>query len=861
MRQIGYLHICTCSLSSVRIDRAFTDPLQLRLFRIPNGDSGRPGKLVSNETSYEAPQSAAPDKSGKPFIVLVLVFVAAFAAAIAAQIRAHHDGAAETIIAAQSSAAGLIAERVNANLAIAMGASAGVADLARSGGAAPASIVNAAAASDPASAAAIINSSGQIEAITDPAQAALVTAAMNAANGSDLWVGAPGMGELPTAPVIVRNLGDRAIVTVVDPALLLPQLDQSARVLIASSDGAVLYASPALQQAGARAQQQVLAATRSGQTGALIRDGGGQTWVAAESTAQIGNLGVMAAAPSPGTFDLWLAAFLRFALVAAAPLAAMAVLYLLMRQNAQRARMAEADAERAETHFQIAADGAKVGVLEWRPAGDEVQLSERAARLLGAPRDVLGLREFLELIVAEDRFGVEEEFRRARQSGLLDARFRVTRGGGLGWIEARGTAVEDASGRSETRVFGTVIDATQRHEAEARVSRLEQQLRAAIDNFSGPFALWDSRKRLLLWNQSFAKAFNLGPDILRMRASYEAVAAASTPSIRREKNDPTNPDVRVIELTTGEWLHIVERRAADGGVITVGVDITPLKRKEEELAKNERRLSDALSRAETQEYRIKALAKEAHEERQKAEEASLAKSTFLANMSHELRTPLNAVIGFSEIMAKELFGGIGNPQYKQYASDIFDSGSHLLDLINDILDMAKIEANKLSLTPKPLDPTVVIEQATRLTKRKAEEKGLSLVIDAEDLGEIEADHRAVKQVLLNLLSNAVKFTDQGAIMVHARGNTQGLTLRVVDTGCGIPPEHLPRLARPFEQVEQELTRNHHGTGLGLALTKSLVEMHGGKLAIQSEVGRGTIVTVTLPRSFGGQREPEATAAE
>ena len=175
--------------------------------------------------------------------------------------------------------------------------------------------------------------------------------------------------------------------------------------------------------------------------------------------------------------------------------------------------------------------------------------------------------------------------------------------------------------------------------------------------------------------------------------------------------------------------------------------------------------------------------------------------------------------------------------------------------------MAKIEANKLTLTPRPLDPMVVIEQAARLNKRKAEEKGLSLVIDAEDLGEIEADHRAVKQILLNLLSNAVKFTDQGAIMVHARGNTQGLTLRVVDTGCGIPPEHLPRLARPFEQVEQELTRNHHGTGLGLALTKSLVEMHGGKLSIQSEMGRGTIVTVTLPRTFGGRREPEATAAE
>jgi two-component system, cell cycle sensor histidine kinase PleC len=817
---------------------------------------------VSNDNTNEAPASGVQDKASRPFIALVLIFVTAFAAAIAAQVRAHHDDAADTIIAAQASAAGLIAERVNTNLAIAMGATAGVADLARSGGgSAPAMLANAAASAQPAAAAAVVNSAGAIEVISDPGNSGLVQAAVRAANGANVWVGAPDMGELATAPVIVRDLGGRALVTVVDPSLLLPQLEENARVLIASKDGAILYASPALQQAGARAQQQVLAAARGGDEGALIRDGAGASWVAAESAAQIGDLSVMAAAPAPSAFDLWLAAFLRFALVAAAPLAAMAVLYLLMRQNAQRARLAEAEAQRAETHFHIAADGAKVGVLEWRPAADEVQLSERAARLLGAPRDTLGLRELLELIVAEDRFGVEEEFRRARQSGLLDARFRVVRGGGMGWIEARGAAVEDASGRTETRVFGTVIDATQRHEAEARVSRLEQQLRAAIENFSGPFALWDSRKRLLLWNQSFAKAFSLGPDILRLRASYEAIAAAATSSIRREKHDPTNPDVRVIELATGEWLHIVERRAADGGVITVGVDITPLKRKEEELARNERRLSDALSRAETQEYRIKALAREAHEERQKAEEASRAKSTFLANMSHELRTPLNAVIGFSEIMAKELFGPLANPQYKQYSSDIFDSGNHLLDLINDILDMAKIEANKLTLTPRPLDPMVAIEQATRLTKRKAEEKGLSLVIDAEDLPEIEADHRAVKQVLLNLLSNAVKFTDQGAIMVHARGNPQGLTLRVVDTGCGIPPEHLPRLARPFEQVEQELTRNNHGTGLGLALTKSLVEMHGGKLAIQSEVGRGTIVTVTLPRTFGGRREPEATAAE
>jgi len=823
---------------------------------------------VSNADKYDAAAAgASPDKASRPFMALVAVFVVAFAAATGAQIKAHVDDAARTIVAAQSSAAGLIAERVNANLAVASGAATGVAEFARTSGgigADPYGVANAAAHAPPAVAAAVVTSDGAVEALTDQDYAPHVAAALRAAEGAAVWAGAPDVGGLAAAPVILRRIGERAIVTVIDPAQLLPELEQNARVLIATPEGAVLYASPAMQAAGARAQQQVLAALRSQQDGALIRDGGGDTWVAAEAEAQIGQFRVMAAAPAPDSLALLLEALLRFALVAAAPLAAMGVLYLLMRQNAQRARFAEAEAQRAETHFRIAADGAKVGVLEWRAAADEIQLSEQAARLLGAPRDTLSLRELLELVIAEDRFGVDEEFRRARQSGLLDARFRVARGGGLAWIEARGAAVEEANGRVETRVFGTVIDSTPRHEAEARVSRLEQQLRAAIENFSGPFALWDARKRLLLWNQSFADAFGLGPDILRQRASYEAVAAASTARIRREKHDPTNPDVRVIELINGEWLHIVERRAADGGIITVGVDITPLKRKEEELARNERRLADSLGRAESQEYRIKALVKEAHEERLKAEEASRAKSTFLANMSHELRTPLNAVIGFSEIMAKELFGAIGNDQYKQYASDIYDSGNHLLELINDILDMAKIEAGKLTLSPRPLDPSVAIDQAVKLTKRKAEEKGLSIVVDAADMGEIEADHRAVKQILLNLLSNAVKFTDQGAIMVYARGAPNSLTLRVVDTGCGIPPEHLPRLARPFEQVEQELTRNTGGTGLGLALTKSLTEMHGGKLSIQSEVGRGTIVTIVLPRTFGGRRDSDtatATAAE
>jgi two-component system cell cycle sensor histidine kinase PleC len=813
-----------------------------------------PGKDIN-----EKAVTPAPEKGGRAFMALVVIFIAAFEIATFAQVKAHRDAGASNIAAAHASATALVAERVNTNLALATGAMTGALEQAQAHGGANTnaqSLVESVARANAVSAAAVA-SAGAITAISDRRYTTIVRAAIQNAHGATLWIGAPDLGvETPTAPTIVRTIDDQTIVSVIDPAQLLPALDPSARIMIADDAGAVIYGAEAFNGAAPRSVVEALREHPS----AIIRDDLGAHWVAADARAQLGGFHILILAPAPSDVALWLAALLRFALVAAAPLAATGVLYILMRQSRQRARFAEAEVVRAETHFRIAADGAKVGVIEWRPVAGEVQLSEQAANLLGAAKDVLELHELLDLVIGEDRFGVEEEFRRARITGLLDARFRVLRGASLGWIEVRGAAVEDVSGRLETRVFGTVIDSTQRYEAEARVSRLERQFRAAIENFSGPFALWDQRRRLLLWNQSFANAFKLGPDILRLRASYEAIAAASIPAIRREKHEPDNPDVRIIELATGEWLHIVERRAADGGMITIGVDITPLKRQEQELARNEKRLSDALTRAESQEYRIKALAKEAHEERQKAEEASRAKSTFLANMSHELRTPLNAVIGFSEIMAKELFGPIGNEQYKQYSSDIYDSGNHLLDLINDILDMAKIEANKFTLTPRPLDPEVAIDQAVRLTKRKAEDKGLSIVVDAQDLTEIEADHRAVKQILLNLLSNAVKFTDEGAIMVHARGTPAGLTFRVVDTGCGIPPEHLPRLARPFEQVEQELTRNNSGTGLGLALTKSLTEMHGGKLSIQSEVGRGTIVTVSLPRTFGGNR-PIAAAAE
>jgi len=220
-------------------------------------------------------------------------------------------------------------------------------------------------------------------------------------------------------------------------------------------------------------------------------------------------------------------------------------------------------------------------------------------------------------------------------------------------------------------------------------------------------------------------------------------------------------------------------------------------------------------------------------------------------MSHELRTPLNAINGFSEIMASELFGPL-NEKYKGYAGDILKSGQHLLSLINDVLDMAKIEAGKMTLHYEPVSLREVCEDAVRLMRGKVQDAGLKIAVEAGDLPDIEADQRGVKQVMLNLISNAVKFTPEGGSIVvslkpfvGAEGEDR-VRVACADTGIGIAPEDLVRLARPFEQVEGQHSKTTQGTGLGLALTKSLIEMHGGQLSMESQPGVGTVVSFDLP---------------
>lgn len=237
--------------------------------------------------------------------------------------------------------------------------------------------------------------------------------------------------------------------------------------------------------------------------------------------------------------------------------------------------------------------------------------------------------------------------------------------------------------------------------------------------------------------------------------------------------------------------------------------------------------------------------------KEEAELASRAKTEFLANISHELRTPLNAIIGFSDLMQREMLGPLGNQQYVDYIRDINQSGSHLCDVINDILDLSKIEAGQLELHEEEIDFRAAVERCIRVVSPRAEENGLTLEIKvAESLPHIIGDETKLKQILINLMSNAVKFTEQGGTVTVEAGldNPGNILISVVDTGIGIMPEDIPKILRPFEQVDSSLSRLHEGTGLGLPLTKSLVELHGGELRLQSTPGEGTAVIVVIPKT-------------
>jgi two-component system cell cycle sensor histidine kinase PleC len=690
-----------------------------------------------------------------------------------------------------------------------------------------------------------------------------------AASGHSFWLGRSGKGGVYAVQTLAgqSESGEEGRVSMVAAT------DLSAAMATSANKGSGRNASPTLAVALAAPDGRLLAVDGRAGAAASLKDAfsvkpadilaGGETSgrltdgtpvsLSARPTADGAALVVVASRmpDSAGAASRALVGQLLWTLAPLAIAIGLAILLLGQIRKAEAVRRAFTESER---RFRMAVEAARCGIWEWDLSADQLFMSDLTGAMLGWDgAAVASGDEVLARVAAEHRERLGQAIAGARTHGGFDVSFRLPdRNGRTIWIEARGQAAGEPGPRGYRRVIGVMLDVTEERLTQARAQAAENRLRDAIDSVSEAFVLWDRSGRLLMCNKNYRAFFGLEPGLLKPGAQREAVNKAVRLAVRRQQASRDEiPGALELEMNDGRWLRICERRTADGGLVMTAADITAVKRHEEAGRQSENQLREAVGKLEHSQGQLAELARKYEAEKVRAEGANKAKSEFLANMSHELRTPLNAINGFSEIMLGEMFGPLGDARYKEYSQDILSSGQHLLALINDILDMSKIEAGKMNLRFESLHLQDVVDDAIRLVRNRAETTGLILESDLPPLPEIEADYRALKQVLLNLLSNALKFTPHGGTVrltaeLRRGGLGEQVRVNVHDTGIGISRDDLARLARPFEQIESQHSKTQQGTGLGLALTKSLVEMHDGSLEMTSEPGQGTTVSFTLP---------------
>lgn len=394
----------------------------------------------------------------------------------------------------------------------------------------------------------------------------------------------------------------------------------------------------------------------------------------------------------------------------------------------------------------------------------------------------------------------------------------------------------------------TYTDITKRKLAEKAALESARFLRTTLEHMPDGIRVFDRDLKLVAWNRKSLEMFDYPKKLGKVGTPYQDFLAFIANRDRTENHpiEGTEAKIRratlgvsrdnIVQTTKGRMVQKRRNRLPNGGFVTLYTDITQQCETEEKIRRQAQELSLALE----------SLAKE----RDRAERASRVKSEFLSSMSHELRTPLNAIIGFSECILHSLHGPLGSTRYHEYAGDIRDSGLHLLDIVNDILDISKVEAGKFELDEANVDIGQLLQSCCRLIRERSASAGVSLTTEISgSLPWFRADERRLKQVIINLLSNAIKFTfPGGSVHIEASNNKKGLRISVKDTGIGMKPEDIEKALLPFTQIHNAQTRTHQGTGLGLPLSAAFMRLHEGGLQIESAPGEGTIVSILLPAS-------------
>ncbi|MCV6574619.1 MAG: ATP-binding protein [Cohaesibacter sp.] len=567
------------------------------------------------------------------------------------------------------------------------------------------------------------------------------------------------------------------------------------------------------------------------------------------------------------------------------------IVYAFFSQGT-RAREAASIHSSTSERMDAALKRSRSGLWDWDLARGHLYWSQSMYDLLGMPgrTDLIGFASVKERIHPDDgdlQAHIEDLL--AAQETMLDRKFRMRHEDGHWvWIRIRAqlTAHQDLlpssdsqaanAGTHRLHLIGIAMDISQQIANEETGRMADQRLRDAVDAISEAFVLWDRQSKLVLCNQRYRDLYNLPCDRDITGLSYQQVMECGEPQVvyleeedapchdtclmsDGQSSKPNEARLYKAQLADGRWLQISERRTSDGGFVSVGTDITALKNQETHLLKSEQQLMESVSelRASRQELELQAqqlvvMTEQYAHEKDNAEAANRIKSQFLANISHELRTPLNAIIGFSEVMKQEIFGALGTEKYRDYTHDIHTSGTYLLGLIDDILNMSRLDDGEVEQDAKVIDLADVTRKTCNSSIQDlAASRNLTLTDKLPDDLEAFADPDLVGQVLVNLLDNAVKFTPSGGeISLYGFEEAGYSAITIADTGIGIPQDAIDRLGHPFEQVQNQFTKNHKGSGLGLSIARSIIALSGGTMKIRSRIGQGTRITIRLPKSGG-----------